>query len=105
MEYCLVNGKKANSKIFYVIDIDQLFLSKNVKENNVIYLNCYYSGCNVSGKVVNEKFYHVNHGCHENHDRSVSSLLNEWKFYDDLRKQTRESTNPLKVIFDDVHDL
>lgn len=103
MEYRIVNGKKATSEIFYVIEEDQLYLKKNVKNNSVIYLKCYYTGCDVTGKVKNEQFFHVNHGSHKNHNQSVASLLREWIFFDELRNQCTSSTNPLKMIFDDVY--
>lgn len=103
MEYKIIHGKKALSKVFHVISENELFVKKH-EQNDTIYVKCYFSLCSVTAKIKNEKFYHSNHANHEGHSHSVSSLLLEWDFYDDLRKECAHSKKSLKSIFDDIYE-
>lgn len=90
MDYRVVNGKKANSKIIFVVVENQLYLKKTIRSDVLCYVTCYFKSCSVSGKIQNEKFSHTNDGIHCNHTQSVSSLMEEWKFYEALRLGSRK---------------
>lgn len=80
MDYRVVNGKKANSKIIFVVVENQLYLKKTIRSDVLCYVTCYFI----------EKFSHTNDGIHCNHTQSVSSLMEEWKFYEAPRLGSRK---------------
>lgn len=82
MEFRVIHGKKVESKVYHVLEENQLYLKKCEKSDRLIYLKCYFKSCVVSGKIEKEKFYHIKHGIHIHHDNSVNNLMIEWDFYD-----------------------
>lgn len=102
MEYQVVNGKKANSKIIFVIEENQVYLKKNTKSSSIVYVSCYFDTCEVTGKIENENFFHTK-GIHCGHNQTVTSLILEWEFYNDLRKECNSSKDSLKNIFDNIY--
>lgn len=104
MEFNIVHGKKETSEVFHVFQEDQLYVKKCVKSESLIYVKCYHKSCSVTGKIECNKFFHVNHANHNGHSQSVSNLMLEWKFYEELRRECVCSRDALKNIFDDIYN-
>lgn len=103
MEFNIIHGKKSTSKIYHVFEEEQVYVQKNAKSEILMYVKCYFKNCSVTEKIQNGKFSHVKHAIHNDHTQSIPNLIAEWKFFDELRKQSAISRNPLKIVFDEVY--
>lgn len=99
-----ISGIREKSKLFYVRDINSVFILK-CKERKKVYVNCYFKKCKVKGIVERNKFHVVNGDeMHAHHDCEINSLLAKFMFYEELRSKSSSSFGvELKAIFDDLY--
>ena len=103
MEFTKVSGKRDNSEIYHVNDINKIYI-RNKTAKDIVYLKCYFNPkCDARGTIRNNLFYVDNIKCSHSDPMDINQQLTYFTFWNALKDETTKTSKSNKILFDEIY--